>query len=80
MRLSKYSYVRLIEHMRAGTALPLTKRERKALIKALAAVIYRTFSDARIASMGSYDDTLLSRLDRIQGHANAQMVQFVEGL
>lgn len=61
-----------------GKPLPLTKRQRKALILSLSNVIYRTFSDARIESMKSYDDTLLSRLDRIEGHAYAAAVAIIE--
>lgn len=56
----------------------MTKYERKRLIKMLYASIYCEMSRARIRACDTYDLTLM-KLERIEAHAYAQMVQFVEG-
>jgi hypothetical protein len=65
--------------LQQGKMLPLTKRQRTALVKTLYSQIYRTMSDARIESM-SESDSALNRLYRIEAFAFSAMVNIVEGL
>jgi len=58
----------------------MTKREKKALLKLIYSHIYRTMSDARISACGSYDDTLIAKLDRIESFAYATTVSIMEAL
>jgi hypothetical protein len=54
-------------------------RERKMMWKMVSASIYRTMSDARIAAADSYDDTLINKLERIEGHAYAALSNIING-